>query len=243
MWLSLLGTGFLMGLAGGPHCLAMCATPCTAVALESAQDRQTISLRAVDNVHTRRPGQRRVHRWLQFHLGRLLGYGALGAAAAYAFGALAWFADRTSILYPVWVLMHLAALTWGLLLLFQARQPRWVEQCGRRLWQSVRGRLQSSVGALGVGVMWALLPCGLLYSAVTVAALAGEVLLGAASMVAFGVGSGLWLLAGAWLWKRIPHLPRWREAWGMRAAGAMLAAVSLVALWLDVAYSPSQWCR
>ena len=47
-------TALLMGLAGGPHCLAMCATPCSAVAGGGRPGRQAL-----------------------FHGGRLLGY-ALG---------------------------------------------------------------------------------------------------------------------------------------------------------------------
>lgn len=242
MWLSLLGTAFFMGLVGGPHCLAMCAAPCAAVtSLDATPAAARIPLHVEGGPAPRSSG--RSMRWLAFHSGRLLGYAALGGVAAYAMERVAWFSDRTTALHPLWVMLHLAALAWGLLLLLQARQPAWLEQGGRRLWSVVQRWLRLPGGSWLTGCLWAFLPCGLLYSGVLVAALAGSVWLGAASMLAFGVGTGLWLAAGPWLWRRISLLPQWRESWGMRVAGGMLVAVSAWALWMDVVVQPSQWCR
>lgn len=242
MWLSLLGTAFFMGLAGGPHCLAMCAAPCAAVV---APVRQHEGVRAAHRIAIAdaTPATSNKARWWGFHLGRLMGYSLLGGAAAYAMETVAWFSDRTSVLHPLWVLLHLAALAWGLMLLFQARQPQWVESSGRKLWQKVRVGVRMPAGAWAAGFLWALLPCGLLYSAVMVAALAGGFLQGASSMLAFGVGSGLWLALGPWLWRRVSQLQKWRETLGLRVAGAMLATVSLWALWMDMVQVPAQWCR
>jgi len=75
---------------------------------------------------------------LQFHTGRLLGYGMLGAVAALAMEQVAWFSDRTSLLHPVWVLMHLLILAWGLLMVFQGQQPAWLERAGRAAWAKVQ---------------------------------------------------------------------------------------------------------
>ena len=234
-----------MGLVGGPHCLAMCAAPCAAVtgwgAEPAAGARTQIPVQA-EGVRESRASGVSMH-WLAFHSGRLLGYAVLGAVAAYAMEQVAWFSDRTTALHPLWVMLHLAALAWGLLLLLQARQPAWLEQGGRRLWALVQRWLRLPGGRWLTGCLWAFLPCGLLYSGVLVAALAGSVWLGAASMLAFGVGTGLWLAVGPWLWRRISVLSQWRESWGMRVAGALLVAVSAWALWMDVVVQPSQWCR
>ena len=73
---------FFMGLMGGPHCIAMCGAPCTAI---SAQ------------------GFRQV--W-QFHLGRILGYGVLGGLAAYSVNSLAWFSNQSMSLHPIWTFFH-----------------------------------------------------------------------------------------------------------------------------------------
>ena len=88
------------------------------------------------------------------------------------------------------------------------------------------------------------MPCGLLYSALLVAALSNSAAQGALSMLAFALGSGLWLLAGPWLWARVrTRLNGWRESWGTRFAGLLLFAIAAWALWMDLVYKPSLWCR
>lgn len=226
-----------MGLVGGPHCLAMCAAPCHAVIHGHSKAVQWQAATAV-----RAPAWR----WstVQFHAGRLFGYGLLGGLAALAMEQIAWLSDRSSALHPVWVLMHLLILAWGLLMLFQGAQPLWLERAGRRVWRKVQPVLALRGGALIAGMAWALMPCGLLYSAILVAALSATPWSGVASMVAFGAGGALWLLAAPYAWRWLSgQVSRWRAAWGTRAAGLMLVAVTLWALWMDLIYKPSLWCR
>ncbi len=226
-----------MGLVGGPHCLAMCAAPCHAVI---HGHRQSVPMHDTASISAMRMNFSAV----QFHLGRLLGYGALGAVAAVAMEQVAWFSDRTSALHVVWVLMHLAILAWGLLMLFQGEQPVWLERAGRSVWRKVQPVLAWRGGALFAGMAWALMPCGLLYSAILVAALSGTAEAGAASMVAFAIGGGLWLVAAPHAWRWLSgRISQYRAAWGTRAAGLMLVAVALWALWMDLIYKPSLWCR
>ena len=57
------------------------------------------------------------------------------------------------------------AMALGLLLLFRARQPAWLESTGRAIWGRARawvGRGQTAA-PLVIGTVWSLLPCGLLY--------------------------------------------------------------------------------
>lgn len=237
MVISLLGTALLMGLVGGPHCLAMCAAPCHAVIQGHGK---AVQMHGVAPRHTR------FSHWgaWQFHIGRLLGYGLLGALAATAMEQVAWFSDRTSALHPLWVLMHLAIFAWGLLMLFQGQQPLWLERAGRAVWAKVQPLLALRTGALIAGMAWALMPCGLLYSAVLVAALSGQLYAGAATMVAFAIGGALWLLAAPYAWRWVSgRVSQWRAHWGTRAAGLMLVMVSVWALWMDLIYKPSLWCR
>ena len=109
---TLAAAALLMGLAGGPHCVAMCGPACAGVVRMGS-----------------RPAQRSL--WL-FHAGRVTGYSMAGAAAAQAVQSFAWLAGQTAALRPVWTLFHLAVLAWGLMLLVLARQPAWVSQAGRR---------------------------------------------------------------------------------------------------------------
>lgn len=226
MLISLLWTTLFMGLVGGSHCLVMCAAPCALVASGGASDQAASRWR-----------------WLSFHVGRLLGYSALGALAAWAMGEMAWLASTTTWLRPVWTGMHLAILFWGGLMLLQGQQPRWLEAGGRAVWRKVQPLVTQPSGSFLAGMAWALLPCGLLYSAVLTAALAANPGFGALSMLAFGVGSGLWLWLAPLAWRLLQGtVGRWRSDWGTRAAGAMLVGVALWALWLDAVHGPELWC-
>lgn len=183
-------------------------------------------------------------RTLAFHGGRLVGYGVAGALAALAMDSLAWLTQQTTALRPVWTLMHVAVMAWGLMMMVQSRQPAWVEQAGRAVWARVRPLVGAPAGVLFAGVLWALMPCGLLYSALLVAALSGGAVEGALTMVLFAIGSGVWLLAGPLAWDRLrSRLNLMRAEWGTRVAGGLLCGVAAWALWMDLIYKPSLWCR
>ena len=184
---SLAATAVLMGLAGGPHCIAMCGAACAGIG-QAGAPRGTLAIG-----------------W--FQVGRLTGYTLLGA-----------------------------------MLLIWARQPVWLEWGARRVWARVRTVTQrfGLAAPLGVGVAWALLPCGLLYSAAMVAALAGSVTGGAAVMALFALGSGLTLWLGPWLLLRLGRSGR--GAWGMRLAGLALLLTSAWGLWMGLMHDQAPWC-
>lgn len=220
---TLAGTAFVMGLVGGPHCLAMCGAACGGV------------IRGVGAP----PGR---GMWT-FQGGRLLGYSLAGAAAGLAFQSLAWLSQNTAALRPVWTLFHLAVLAWGLMLLAQARQPAWVETAGRSVWRKVRPLAQRRGGLAMTGALWAFMPCGLLYSALLVASLSGGPLQGALCMALFAAGSGISLgLAPAALRRLQDMGNRLRKDSGTRIAGLLLAATAAWALWADVAHRVAVWC-
>lgn len=220
---TLAGTAFLMGLVGGPHCLAMCGAACGGV------------IRGV--------GARPAPGMAQFQAGRLLGYSLAGAAAGLAVESFAWLSQHTAALRPAWTLFHLAVLGWGLILLAQARQPQWVESAGRGLWSRVRPLAQRRGGLVATGALWIFMPCGLLYSALLVASLSGGALQGAACMALFAIGSGLSLGLAPGALGRVQALGnRLRKDAGTRIAGLLLAATAAWALWIDVAHRVAQWC-
>lgn len=238
-------TALFMGLAGGPHCLAMCSAPCGAIIGQGAVSSAAsgASREAFQPVQWLCKGgeQRRL---LAFHIGRLAGYAGAGALAALAMDSLAWLTQQTMALSPVWTLMHVAVMAWGLMMVVQARQPAWVEQAGRMAWRRVQPLVRAPGGLVVAGGLWALMPCGLLYSALLVAALSGGALQGAVTMVLFGVGSGVWLVGAPWLWGRLrSRINAVRASWGTRLAGALLVGVAGWALWMDLVYKPSLWCR
>ena len=237
MLFSLVWTALIMGLVGGPHCLVMCAAPCSVVtAAKPIGGGQPIAVHGLQK-----------RQWLRtslFHLGRIAAYALLGGIAAVAMESLAWLTSQTTALQRLWMLMHVAVMAWGLAMVVQARQPAWLERAGRSVWARVQPLVTAPGGSLAAGFAWALMPCGLLYSAVLVAALSGGAWQGALSMAAFAVGGAVWLLAGPWLWQLgQSHVNALRARWGTRVAGLMLIGVASWALWMDLVYKPSLWCR
>ena len=223
---SLALTALLMGLAGGPHCVAMCGAACAGIS-QAAGPHKNSAL------------------WI-FQIGRVVGYSALGALAAASLQGLGWLTVQSAALRPVWSLFHVAALILGLMLLLQARQPVWLENTARAVWTRVRSFAanQGRGAPLVLGVLWALLPCGLLYSALLVAALAGDPAGGAMVMGLFAIGTSVTMVVGPWLFLRLNGAPGRLGSgqWGVRLAGAALAVSSGWALWMALAHNTAPWC-
>ncbi|MFG6439217.1 sulfite exporter TauE/SafE family protein [Roseateles sp. LKC17W] len=99
MDLALILSVALLGLAGMPHCAAMCSAPCALA------------------------GGRRPFKLLA---GRVLGYAAGGAAAAASAQLLAQATQGITLLQPAWALLQAALLLFGLLLLVRGRMPAWL---------------------------------------------------------------------------------------------------------------------
>jgi sulfite exporter TauE/SafE len=220
-----------MGLAGTPHCLAMCGAACTATAA------------ACDRAQPQRA-------LLALHAGRLLAYSAAGAVAATSVGALGAVAAETPVLRPLWTLVHLFALMLGVVLLWQGRQPGWLAEIGRGarspsvpagaggvavLLPAGRGPGDGRWRAVAAGTAWIAWPCGLLHSALMLAALAQGAAGGAVVMAAFALASAAGRVGVPWLWWRLgggrSHRlsPRATSA-AVRLAGAGLVAASAFAL-------------
>lgn len=219
---SLAVTALLMGLAGGPHCIAMCGAACAGIGQAAGAHKNSAMWR--------------------FQAGRVLGYSALGALAAASMQGLGWLTVQSAALRPVWTLFHVATLVLGLLLLWKAQQPVWLEQAGKKIWIGARslaaGRGRSA--PLVIGALWTFLPCGLLYSALLVAALTGHALEGAGVMALFALGTSVSMMAGPWLWLRLRG--NGGGDWGVRLAGLALAASSVWALWMAYAHDAAPWC-
>ena len=219
---SLALTALLMGLVGGPHCVAMCGAACAGIGQAAGPHKNSAM-------------------W-SFQAGRVLGYSALGALAAASIQGLGWLTVQSAALRPVWTLFHVATMVLGLLLLWKAQQPVWMEQAGRKIWSGARGLAHGwGRGApVVIGALWTFLPCGLLYSALLVAALTGSAFDGAAVMALFALGTSVSMMAGPWLWLRLRG--NRLGDWGVRLAGLALAASSVWALWMAYAHDAAPWC-
>jgi sulfite exporter TauE/SafE len=214
-------TALVMGLAGGPHCMAMCGAACAGVV---------------------RFGRQPKFPSLVFQAGRLAGYSLAGAVAGETVHGLSWLATHAAALRPVWTLFHVGVLAWGLMLLALARQPEWVGDAGRAAWGRLRPAASGRGGLFAAGALWAFMPCGLLYSALLVASLSGGAQDGALAMALFATGSGAWLAAAPRLLSKLWERANAARNWGTRMSGLLLVIAAVFALWVDVAHRVAQWC-
>ena len=146
---------------------------------------------------------------------------------------------------------HVLLMLLGLWLLWRAEPPLWLGAWTQGIWRRIKpfGQRQAArarfVAPFLLGLVWALLHCGLLYSAVMLAALSHGILQGAQVMAAFALGGAVALSFVPW------GLRRWKPgaaglaAWGhggVRLAGLVLAASSGTALWLGLVHNQAPWC-
>ena len=195
MDLPLLLAAALMGAAGSLHCTAMCGAACAAVVQRSGAAAPSRAL-------------------LGFHLGRLASYAAGGAVAAASVNALgSWAQALPARAAPVVAAARggpdarpLAGLDRAPAGLDDGVEPHPAMGCGRRRLAAVGGpalgRRRAPLGAAAIGGLWVAVPCGLLQSALLVAALASTPLSGAVVMAAFALASSLGLVVVAAAWQR-----------------------------------------
>lgn len=133
-------------------------------------------------------------RGVLFNLGRVAGYAALGAGVGALVGTALGAVPIRPLAIGLRLLAALLMLAMGLSLL-TGRDLLRLERLGSRLWQRV-GRLAGRSLSLPaparfatLGLLWGFLPCGLVYSALSLAAASGSTAEGALTMLAFGLGT------------------------------------------------------
>jgi uncharacterized protein len=236
MQTQLILTALIMGVVGGPHCAVMCGSSCVAFGRAHRQ-RINISKPHTSVINPQNQGI------LLFHLGRLVGYSGMGAVAATSVQLLGWLSIHSAALRPIWSMIHVIAIVLGLLLLTRGQQPLWLDLGTKRLWQRFQSWRFASHAATPffVGAAWAFMPCGLLYSALLVAALTGQTVDGIISMMMFALGSSLSLFFARLLWLRVKSFTHAGQ-WATRSAGLLLAISSSWGLWMALAKNAAPWC-
>jgi hypothetical protein len=225
-----------LGLAGSLHCAAMCGAPCAALVGRSAGAAAA------------------------FHAARVAGYAGAGALAAAGLASLGALAQAAPALRMLWVLAHSALFALGLWLLWQGRQPALLARIGRPSaltatvsgsWQPLRmapagapapPKPQLPWRAAAGGALWFAWPCGLVQSALLVAALASSATEGAAAMAGFALASSPGLVAAPLAWRWIGRAGARAERWALRAAGLLILAMSGWALTQGLWHRVAAYC-
>ena len=216
----------LLGLFGSSHCALMCG----GVASVLCGGLVPIGRRS-----------RSARLALAYNIGRIGSYAALGALVG-GFGSIL---DRTPLAGTIAAALRLGAgvLVVGAGLYLAGLLPRFaaIERVGAPVWRRVQPLAQrllpakTAAAALGVGALWGLLPCGLVYAALGLALASGNPASGALTMLAFGAGTLPVLLAVGALATQVAALFSTRS-WLRRSAGVAVLLLGLV----DVAAGSSQ---
>jgi len=191
-----LATVFIAGLLGSSHCLVMCGGIATALGA---------------------PRTGGGGRWqpLLYQFGRISSYGmagalvgGLGAAAGLGLAISRWstILRLATALVVVIIGLDIALATSG-----RARWLRAPERLGAIVWRRIAPAARTvlpaspAARALVLGLLWGWLPCGLVYSALVAAAVAGSALGGGATMIAFGLGTMPSMLGLSYAGTRLPR--------------------------------------
>jgi sulfite exporter TauE/SafE len=214
--------GLTMGFLGSSHCIGMCGGIAAAwPAASRAASRSTAATQ---------PRGGNVRRSLCYNLGRIASYSTMGALAGTFGAALAGLGGVRGML----LLRSLAALliiASGLYVAGWSVTVLRIEALGAALWRRLAPLARSArasrspLAALAFGALWGWLPCGLVYSALAVAAASGSATTGALTMAGFGLGTLPATLAIGIFAGRGVGLLRARAA--RQLAGAMVIAFGL----------------
>jgi sulfite exporter TauE/SafE len=217
-----------MGLFGGVHCVAMCGGV-VGVLCSAAPRCPTAGGGGAGPADRTRLAQ--APYWLAYNGGRVASYTLLGAL----FGALGTLSTGVFPLegmrFGLRMVAALCMLAVGLHLAGLPSIVNRLESFGAPLWRKLSPLakrflpLRTPWHALALGGLWGLMPCGLLYGALALAASAESPSVGASTMAAFGVATlPVMLTMGA----IAQGVSRWlARVWVRRVAGAIVLAFGL----------------
>ena len=163
---------FIMGLLGSAHCMGMCGGLTVALSSGCEPSRQaTLSL--------------------VYQLFRVCSYAILGGIA----GALGDVMSRWTDFPVLMIAASVLLIMMGLYLMGRWSLLTVLEKQGGKLWKYVVPvqkkflPIRNFSQAASIGLLWGLLPCGLVYSALAVSAASGSAINGVVTMLAFGLGT------------------------------------------------------
>ncbi|HEY3487049.1 MAG TPA: sulfite exporter TauE/SafE family protein [Gammaproteobacteria bacterium] len=177
---------FILGLSSAPHCIGMCGG--IAGAMNTSPDR---------------PLYPRAVLWrysLLQNTGRIFSYTLMGSAFAFL-GAPIFGLEYAN---AARVVTGVIFIILGIHFAFDWQGIRRVERIGQPLWRLVAPHAKkllpvgTSQGSFLLGMTWGLLPCGLVYTMLLLAASSMDVSQSAITMLAFGSGTLPAMFAFSW---------------------------------------------
>jgi len=175
--LPVLAAAFATGLLGSAHCLGMCG----GISGLFAAGATSASFR------TRLPAA------IAYNLGRVVSYAFLGVTVA-VIGSTT-VSAIPALTVPVRLASGALIILVGLQVALNWRLLAPVEKIGAKLWNHLvphaKGLIPATsvARAAGLGLIWGWLPCGLVYSALLLAATTAEPVGGGLVMISFGLGT------------------------------------------------------
>jgi len=174
-----LGAALLAGIAASGHCIGMCGGIAGALAMRGQQSGTVARLGTA----------------FAYNLARITSYAVAGGIAGLLGRTLLNAVDVKPLSIAFRVLAGLIMLAAAGRLLFGWRFLDPIESAGSGLWRRIapwagrQSRAGGIGGAIGLGLAWGWLPCGMTYSMLLLAATTASATTGAAVMLAFGVGT------------------------------------------------------
>lgn len=231
---------FVVGLLGSIHCIGMCGGIVGALSVSTAPRRPfpvaVVAEGAASSVMF--DGALRV---LSYNAGRIASYMTAGALAGGMIGGVRSLAQMSALQGMLYWLANLMLVALGLYLMDAWHGLTRLEQFGQILWRRIQPLtknflpMDTPLKALALGGLWGWLPCGMVYSVLLTATLSGSALSGAATMLAFGLGTLPMLLALGMAGSRLQGLLRRRD---VRFAGGLIVLLfgllGLVRAWHGV---------
>ena len=211
-----LGAAFVAGLAGSGHCLGMCGGIAGALAMRRPQAAFGTKLGLA----------------LAYNLSRITSYAIAGALAGLLGRTLLVAADVKPLSIAFRVVAGAIMIAAAAQLLFGWRLLGPLEAAGSGLWRRIapwagrQGQAGGLGGAIGLGLAWGWLPCGMTYSMLLLAATTASVPLGAAVMLVFGLGTLPSMVTATVAFERMARLLASRATL-RNVAGALLLAFGL----------------
>jgi sulfite exporter TauE/SafE len=211
-----LGAALLAGLAGSGHCLGMCGGIAGALAMRRPQAGFGTKLGYA----------------LAYNLSRITSYALAGALAGLLGRTLLAAVDVKPMSIAFRVVAGAIMIAAALQLVFGWRLLGPLESAGSGLWRRVapwagkQGRSSGIGGAIGLGLAWGWLPCGMTYSMLLLSATTASAAWGAAVMLAFGLGTLPSMVTATVAFERIARALSSRATL-RNVAGALLLAFGL----------------